>query len=147
MSRKTYTVTGSSSVEPTNLPDGFSVQTTEEYLKGRVGSVYVSEQQNGYTYVSVGGTGTTLDRAELGNLRDLFNRVLNQPGLMRAVQDMNDPVTDTWRWFEMAPDHFVYAVNRESATRRYGQQANVAISLDRIKDEYGGIRNIEWEEV
>lgn len=147
MAEYVYTIAGKSKEKPENLPEGFTVVEDRELVKQGIGLVYVSENLNPNfpLYLSVDERGLTMSRSDAVLLRDTLNRIIDDPTKMRVVQDMDDHDTNTWRWFEVAPDQFVYARNRPSAMDRYQTHSNVGMSLKCIKEEYGGIRTTEWE--
>lgn len=155
MAKTEYTIKGKSTMRPEGLPEGFEVVEEKIPFRKEVSGFLVEDSGitpgNAFVYQYPTGSGRHITRADVAALRDALTEWLNESvSVLRVVHDASDSISSNWRWFEIAPDKFVYDLSEDSARRqaqqhREGTLSKDLITFDQIKSDYGVRSVVSWE--
>jgi len=138
-----FSIKGTSFVPPANLPSGFTLERKEVEGFGVAGTngreLYIrADNENESLFVGFPKTGATtfISVENAKALRDYLNTayppVAKSP--LRVIRDGDMHFTN--RWYEMAPDQFLYTSSLEAAQSKYDPQ-HTYTSFETIKDTWG----------
>ena len=146
---KSYSVTGKSSVKPTNLPQGLEVQETVERIEavfpaafGRELTIKDSQTFEGGAWIKMATKPMYdqptyvcghVERDELIKVRDHINVILGQDQGLRKLVDSSDYANV---WFEIEPNKFYNQNTREDA-ESLATRGGPHRTLESITSAYG----------
>lgn len=155
MGKTVYTVTGQTNIRPEGLPEGLSVQSVTTPFRKELPGFLVEDSAlkpgGAFVYQETMGADRHMARKDVIALRDALSEWLNESvTILRVIHDASDSVGSNWRWFEIAPDKFIYDLSADSARRqaeqhREGTITKDLITFDRIKADYGIRSIVSWE--
>lgn len=153
MGKTVYTVVGQTSIRPEGLPEGLSVEATTSEFRKEVSGFLVEDSVvtpgNAFIYQELTGASRHITRADVVALRDVLTEWLNDsvPSL-RVIHDSTDSAGSTWRWYEIAPDKFVYYRLEDDARSETKSGANSdrdGLTYEQVKNDYN-IRTVSaWK--
>lgn len=153
-----YKVSGTVTTKPGPLPHGLKVEevTVDVETTAKVCSKYGTNFEFKSYLPEVSGVGKEFvlrmstdlpsikpnmgdklfSREEIVSLRDQLTALLDETGpALRVFKDRGGSWTS--RWWEVAPDKFMYASTRESAERHYAKYPSDAWSFAKVDRDYG----------
>jgi len=157
---KVFSVEGTSTVKPVNLPEGLTVKTEEvrdvvdvtaKSIFGTTFRVETRESEPDDYFPTVasitvkngpGGTEMVrlMDRENVQKLRDALSATLGESRL-RIVHDGEDSTGSSFRWIEVRPDRFTYShIDTDPDTL---ECHNEEITFQYLVDKYG-IRSVTY---
>jgi len=146
--RKVYSVTGTSPIKPTNLPDGLTIEETKVEIKevidtklSRRFTVKESGLYDGGAHIKLEQTNTVynpdcvqsaLSREEATKLRDVLTEILKDG--VRKVLDSDDDY-----WYEVEPNLFRMGDDLSNAKHKHARDGafGYAKTLDEIRSAHG----------
>lgn len=155
MGKTVYTVVGQSTTRPEGLPEGLSVEATTSVFHREFAGFLIEDSGlypgSLFLYQEGSATYRHLKPGAVKELRDVLTEWLNESTpSRRIIHDATDSGYSNWRWYEIAPDNFIYDLSADLArveAERYskGESQKGTVSFDYIESEYG-IRNVvSWE--
>jgi len=146
--RKVYSVTGTSTIKPTNLPDGLTIEETEVEIKEVIdttlsrrftvkesgvfsGGVHIKLEQTGKVF-KADVVQAALSREEATKLRDVLTEILKD-GTRRVLDSEGD------FWYEVEHDLFRMGEDLTEAKRKHARDGaeGYAHDLDYIRSTHG----------
>jgi hypothetical protein len=146
--RKTYTVTGESTIKPLNLPDGLTIEEkkveTKEVINTKLSRRFTVKEggvYDGGVHIKVEVTNSTfnpdvvqaaLNREEATKLRDVLTEILND-----RVRKILDSEGDYW--YEVEPGLFRMGDDLSNAKQKHSRDGaeGYAKTLDEISSAHG----------
>lgn len=152
MGKTFYTIQGSSTIKPEDLPDGFTVSVEVTRFDKEVSGFTISDSayQTDSLFVRHNDVSSRhLTRDQVTALRDALTDWLNDSvPVLRVIHDLGDSIHSTWRWYEIAPDKFVYYRSEDDARSETKSGANSdrdGLTYEQVKNDYN-IRTVSaWK--
>lgn len=143
MGKAIYTIQGSSTVKPVDLPDGFTVSVEVARFDKEVSGFTISDSAHQTDSLFIRHNDVTsrhVTREQVTALRDALTEWLDESvPTLRVIHDSGDSANSIWRWYEIEPEKFIYYRSEDDARSETKSGANSGrdgLTYEQIKNDY-----------